>query len=127
MNAKLFELRDKGTLVPVLACLMASENDQEAWLLRRAGYGPGNDLVLMAGIAAHPDKASYSPYDWGNNRTRQVAHQYIAQHWDDLPTGAVIDVEFILGETKEPKKSERRLSLVPPLRPDMPQDHDAQR
>ena len=107
MNAKLFELRDRETFVPVLAVLMESEQDQEAWLLRRAGYGPMTNLVLMAGIGTHPDKASYSPYDWGSSRTRQVAHEYITTNWHNLTSGAVIDVEFILGEKDVPKESER--------------------
>lgn len=107
MNAKLFEIRDSGTLIPVLAVLMESEHDQESWLLRHAGYGPDSGLVLMAGLVAHPDKATYSPYDWGNNRSRFVAHQYITENWHNLTTGAVIDVEFILGEKDVPKVSER--------------------
>ena len=35
------------------------------------------------------------------------AHAYIAGHFEELESGAVIDVEFILGETAEAKKSER--------------------
>lgn len=107
VEAKLFELRDKGTFVPALCILMESKHDQEAWLLRRSGFARGQNLVIMTGIQSHPDKASYSPYDWGDNRTRQVAHNYITTHWKELPTGAVIDVEFILGEVQTPKNTER--------------------
>jgi len=35
------------------------------------------------------------------------AHKYIKEHWDELRSGSVVDVEFILGESKEPKASER--------------------
>lgn len=107
METKLFELRDKATFIPVMCTLMESEHDQEAWLLRRAGYGRGGNLVVMVGLVSHPEQATYCPFDWGNNRTRQEAHKYIAAHWFDLPTGAVIDVECILGETATPKRSER--------------------
>lgn len=110
MQTKLFELRDAGTFVPVLCTMMESDQDQEAWLLRRAGYQAGGCLVMMTGLVNHPDKASYSPYDWGDNRTRKIAHQYITDHWDKLASGAVIDVEFILGIRAQPKKSEREPS-----------------
>lgn len=107
MQSKLFELRDRGTFVPVLCTLMESCHDQERWLLRRAGYGVGSNLVVMTGLVSHPDEATYSPWDWGDNRTRKVAHQYIADQWDALETGAVVDVEYILHERERPKTSER--------------------
>jgi hypothetical protein len=107
MTTKLFELRDKATFVPVIAVKLDGYNDQEHWLLRRSGYGLPSDLVLLAGLAGGTDKATCDPYDWTGNRTRQVAHKYITKHFDDLQTGAVVDVEYILGETTQPKKSER--------------------
>jgi hypothetical protein len=36
----------------------------------------------------------------------RVACEYIGAHFDDLKDGRVVDVEFILGETKEPKVPE---------------------
>jgi hypothetical protein len=35
------------------------------------------------------------------------AHKYIIEHWYDLKTGDVVDVEFALGESEKPKLSER--------------------
>lgn len=70
-------------------------------LARRAGFGPRC-------IIFHPfstNRACYDPFLW-NDRTFATAHHYIIEHWDNLEYGAVIDVEFILGETDEPKKSE---------------------
>lgn len=107
MTSKLFELRDKGTFVPVLCTLMESAHDQERWLLSRAGYEVRSNLILMTGLAGL-EKSAYSPYAWGPNRTRHVAHLYITEYWDELMTGAVIDVEFILGETQTAKTSERK-------------------
>ena len=47
-------------------------------------------------------------YHWPRDtRTRPHAHAYIEQHWHELRDGDVIDIEFILGETAEPKLSER--------------------
>ena len=41
-----------------------------------------------------------------------VAHNYIIEHWHELKDGDVVDVQFILGETKAPKVSERRSAPV---------------
>jgi hypothetical protein len=51
-------------------------------------------------------RSAYDPYDW-NDRTMQTAHNYIAKNFDDLSNGDVVDVEYILEETDEPKISER--------------------
>ncbi|KKL90716.1 hypothetical protein LCGC14_1901950, partial [marine sediment metagenome] len=40
-------------------------------------------------------------------RTVAEAHRYVAAHWDELKSGDVIDVEFVLDETTEKKVSER--------------------
>lgn len=109
MKTKLFEVRDRGTLMPAMATLMQSDDLAEGWLLMRAGFGPASHgLVVLAFIEVLPDQVSYDPIDWGHNpRTRQVAHQYITEHWDELKTGAVIDIEYILGESEKAKTSER--------------------
>lgn len=52
-------------------------------------------------------QAEYDSFNWSNARTMHVAHEYLKEHFDDLESGAVIDVEFILGETETPKRSER--------------------
>ena len=36
----------------------------------------------------------------------EAAHQFIINHFDDLESGAVVDAEFIRGESLEPKESE---------------------
>jgi hypothetical protein len=109
MKAKCFELRDRATFVPVVAVKIDPGNEAERYLLRRAGFALPSDLVLMCGLDDGPDKATCDPYDWGQNRTRQVAHDFIARNFDRLPAGTVIDVEFILGETQIPKESEAKL------------------
>ena len=37
----------------------------------------------------------------------QVAHRFVIDNWATIQSGQVVDVEFILGETKQPKCSER--------------------
>ena len=121
MIVKAIEIRDRRTFIPAIAIKMVpnmvavdrSEYDAERYLLRRAGYGPALDyppcVVLCRMEASGVDRnATYDPYAWGQGtRTYLVAHEYIIEHFDQLESGAVVDVEFILGETKEPKKSER--------------------
>lgn len=126
MQTKLFEVRDRGTFIPVMATLISPSHEDsspaEFYLMRRAGFGVGNPLVgnpliilcrlECSGVARN---ATYDPFAWGANSTRTltVAHQHIAEHWAELETGAVIDVEFILGETREPKRSEAFSTHVP--------------
>jgi hypothetical protein len=123
MIVKAIEIRDKGTFIPAMAIKMvplfvpelgahaASERDQserERYLLYRAGYGFEDPCVVLCRMDANGGSrnASYDPYGWGD-RTFKVAHDYIIEHFDELESGAVVDVEFLLSETKEPKKSER--------------------
>jgi hypothetical protein len=107
METKTFEIRDRATFIPCMAIKMVSEgNMRDRYLLRRAGYEDrdgGRPLIFLIHLNSHTGR--YSPFDWGN-RTMVEAHRFIADHFDDLTTGEVIDVEFILGETKKKKVSE---------------------
>ena len=125
MKIKALEVRDSMTFIPVLAILMHPDpvnHEAERYLLRRAGYsvfpGPepaephkfGESVVLVRmECSGTSNNATYDPYSWGMNlsRTMTVAHSYIWEHWSELKPGDVVDVEFILGETKQPKRSER--------------------
>lgn len=112
MITKTFEIRDKATFIPVLAIqLISFENEQDRYLLSRAGYGrtPGVqfEYVLLAQIAGGGGRIQCDYYDWGGySRTYQIAHKYIQENFNELTSGEVIDVEFILGETDKPKVSE---------------------
>jgi GH43 family beta-xylosidase len=107
METKLFEVRDRGTLIPVIAIRLGAGNESERYLLARVGYGTTKeeqeDYVLYAGLEYFNMQGD--PYKQ-TNRTRHVSHKYIREHWDELSSGDVIDVEFILGETTEKKESE---------------------
>lgn len=106
MITKLFEIRDKATFIPIMATLTFTHNNEQRYLLERAGYLLGNEQVILTRIEGGIGKSSCYPYDW-SNRTMQVAHEYISKKFNILNDGDVIDVEFILGETKEKKISER--------------------
>lgn len=99
MKIKLFEIRDRGTYIPAIAIEV---NGDEHYLLRYAGYGR-RPYILLATL--NKSKLTYNQFDWEGSRTMKVAHGYIIDNWDGLHTGDVIDVEFINGETQEPKLS----------------------
>ena len=111
METKLFELRDEGTFIPIIATLMAQpENEEEEYLLRRAGYSIRPDdqwLVLLDRLdGGHSSYDAHNQHG-GGPRTFPVAHLHIQQHWPELTSGQVIDVEYILKERDEPKITER--------------------
>lgn len=106
--AKAFEIRDKGTFIPVIATRLESEHPAESYLLGRAGYRSSEAYPFVVLYRLHDGVSCTAPYDWGfGARTMTVAHAHIEKHWDLLETGSVVDVEYILGETKAPKFSER--------------------
>jgi hypothetical protein len=104
LETRLFEVRDIGTHIPVMATRFIADQSAAAYPLRRAGYGAGMPYVMVAkldGCECH-----YDPMDWGN-RTMRVAHDAIGARWDTLPTGSVIDAEYEMGLTAAPKTTER--------------------
>lgn len=117
---KMLEVRDEGTLIPVMGieidmdhfdfpsgALSAAKSAEiklaSYALLRRAGYGKGRRYILIADLINSTIR--YDPFAW-SSRTMKEAHLYIEKHWDDLESGAVIDVEYILGKTSAAKTSE---------------------
>lgn len=106
MQVKLFEIRDRGTMIPAYAMRPLPDNAAQRFLLRHGGYScRTDDPIVIVGFLNAPNRAAYDQYDW-NDRTMQTAHGYIEKHFYDLADGAVVDVEYILGETAQPKQSE---------------------
>lgn len=106
MTTKTFEIRDSATFIPALAIRLDPSCEEDRYLLARAGFVPDRKHIVLCHLAK--DQSHWSPGAWeGGTRTMPTAHKYIIDHFDDLKSGQVIDVQVILGETKEPKKSER--------------------
>lgn len=99
MTTKLLEIRDRGTFIPALAIEVSGA---DGYLMRRAGFQSAMIYLVMLAT----EKCGYDPYGWGN-RTMNTAHHYIEREWYTLNDGDVVDVEFILGETAAPKRSEQ--------------------
>lgn len=106
MTAKCFEIRDKATFFPAIAVKLDAANEAEQYLIRRAGFGPDQHSFVYF-LHMEDTQVSYDPFHWAGNRSRRVAHDYIAKHFDELETGQVICVETIIGERETPKTSER--------------------
>jgi hypothetical protein len=104
---KFFELRDAATFIPVLCVCIQLEDlkEEERYLAGRAGFGKGRPFIYMFELTS--DRGFWDPERWGTERTKYVSHKYICEKWDELKSGDVIDVEYILGIRNEPKISER--------------------
>jgi len=113
MKAKLLEIRDAATFIPVMAINLKPDNENQRYLLSRAGYGvikqQQASYVIVVKMIGDITLASHDPYGWNGGlvRTMTVAHKFIVDHFDKLRDGDVIDVQFILGETDECKISEK--------------------
>ncbi len=110
MEIKLFEIRDRQTFIAAMAIRLDSRTEAERWLLARSGFGlmPSDqrEYVVVVKLGDRME-ATYDPFSWpAGGRTMGHAHFYIKASWNDLSSGDVIDVEYLLGETKSPKRSE---------------------
>jgi hypothetical protein len=107
MQVKCLEIRDAGTFIPVICIHPVADNPQQYYLLQRDGYSgeAWESCIIM--IDAQCRGCAYEPYGWNKSaRTLPRAHLYITEHWRELKDGDVVDVEYILGETKVKKTSE---------------------
>lgn len=110
MDVKTFEVRDRLTLIPILAVRLKPGNAADRFLLARAGFGTSPETqagyILVCKLAGSDRAMQIGPFDWPDRRTMANAHLYLEKHFDELDSGAVIDVEFLRGETRAPKPSE---------------------
>lgn len=111
METKLFEIRDQKTFLPVICVKCVAACEAERYLLAMAGYGlqiKNQSNYILYGPLRGSHISTY-PFDHDpiEMRTNRIAHAHIIKHWDELTSGDVIDVQFILGETKVPKLSQR--------------------
>ena len=106
MKAKVFEVRDRATMIPVMAVKLAPARTTESQLLLRAGFGHDpSGYVITFNVDGGEGQFACNTYDH-KGRTMQVAHQFIQEHFDELLSGSVVDVEYVLGEVPQPKVSE---------------------
>ena len=99
----MLEVRDRATFIPVMVTILQGDNLEASYLLMRAGF---NERTVFLSHISGRTRGYSDPYDWGD-RTMQTAHLYIIDQIDNLKDGDVVDVQYILRETKKPKISER--------------------
>jgi len=105
MKTKLLEIRDEATMIIALCVDMNPDTEFQYKALWRYGYPCDESPNILITHSSGGKVAENDPYSWGD-RTMTVAHNYIIEHWNELNEGDVVDVSFILGETKQPKVSE---------------------
>lgn len=109
MDVKTFEVRDYGTFIPCIAIRLNPATEADRYLISRAGYGQDaetqGEYVIFGRLQAESE-FQHDPFSWGD-RTMQYAHSYVRTWFERLESGAVVDVQFLKGETEESKKSER--------------------
>lgn len=107
MTCKTIEIRDAGTFVPALAIRLDPTDERDRWLLARAGFGTTSDAqreyILLINLVKD---APYDAFAHGPARTLGVVHRHLNEHFADVENGAVLDVEFLLGERETAKVSE---------------------
>lgn len=113
MLSKFFEIRDSATYIPAIACRPSDLNlDMTGDLERdlainhgvgRAGYRNSPIIILTRLDTTETHNETWS---WSSKRTLSIAHQFIQENWDELKSGSVIDVQFILKEATEIKKTD---------------------
>ena len=102
METKMLEIRDRGTKVLVLAISTNRVDPKEDLFWMVEGFGPDDVIV----VRCERQEAHYDPFAWSDARTMRNAHLYIKEHFDEIPNFSVVDVEYILKETNEPKQTE---------------------
>ena len=106
MQSKYFEIRDRGTMIIARADKFTMDTPEEKAFLRKGGWSIDYPDVILTTLSGGVH-SEYDPYQWmTGSRTIPDAHFYIRGHFDELPNYAVIDVEYINGETSNPKESE---------------------
>ena len=100
-NIKTVEIRDRATLIPAFAIKMLPSDEKELFLFKGAGYGISHPCIMLISIEA-PWHAARSSDEWKGSRTMATAHKWIEMNFDNIQSGEVIDVEFLLHEKEKP-------------------------
>ena len=112
MICKTIEIRDSMTLIPAIAIKLEPGCEADRLLLARSGYGTTNEsqgryVALWPLEGLNRGRISTDPFDWPQNpRTIFCAHLWLQEHFDEIESGHVVCVEYLLGERSSPKVSE---------------------
>lgn len=103
METKILELRDRATFIPVVAIYLDYHNasEEERYLLGSTGWG-GGPWLMLAKLIDFNFTDYYTSQVWMNR-----AHDHIKENWHSIPNYAVVDMEFVRGESVAPKQPQR--------------------
>lgn len=115
METKLIEIRDRMTCFVALCTKPWPPNTsyevqetlkQDFRLQRmvwRSGFKESRAIVFTH--LGEPSRTQIDPFNW-SDRTLQMAHRHIEEHWDEIPNGGLVDVQVIVGEKVTPAETE---------------------
>ena len=105
MVTKLFEVRDEGTNISVIAIQLGNEKSpSENGILAHGGWGTNplerhdNKYVILMPISGGVHMANHDPFNWDGSRTLREAHWYIKEHFDELQ---IRNISYILVKFSE--------------------------
>lgn len=116
-EVKFLEIRDKapdGKDIAIYAMavkLPTTQDMQVRFILSRAGFGDQADeqgwYILLMDVFAGRGTFSSDEFrhEGATARTINTAHAYLYDHWADVTSGQVIDVQYLIGKRKAPVES----------------------
>lgn len=109
-QTKLFEVRDTGTTILVMATRADGQHYALHPFFRKYGYGP--DSILLTRLDT--GEGHVDPYDWKENpRTMRLAALFIQEHFPDLKDRQVVDVGYAWNFYDELKGPETDMAMPP--------------
>lgn len=104
MESKVISIQDKIESVTVIAIQMLSDNTRETNLLQAAGFWSSRALSSVYLLDVGTGKGTYHPGQWkpiaryGWTEIMPIAHRWLIDHWNEIETGGVLNIEQILQE-----------------------------
>jgi hypothetical protein len=98
MEAKVVDVLSVGGVRAMLAINLGEAEDEERRIAEREGFGDGH--LIFVTLGRRPLSATYDSFDWVNGGEGhvtkdwplQAAHNKIAEQWNKLESGDLIDV-----------------------------------
>jgi len=101
METKFIEVRDEGICIAVMCTALQVDRNNDpvgfAFVHGRGGHPTLYSNILMTRL--DDGTSNFDPYNWGNGgRTLGLVHVWIADNWDDVVSGQVVDWRVCSGE-----------------------------
>lgn len=100
MEAKLITLLDDGTRMAMVALRASGDSHKERAILAQAGFGPEiwvQQGYVLLGNLNNLKEFTYDEHHW-HSRTTLALHRVLKAHWDEIPSGAEVDVRDYFAE-----------------------------